>query len=693
MRKLKKISEDHPFLILFIFVVIAYLPVLLPFFHLKNDLITQNLPTRYFISESLYSEYFPWWNPYIHFGIPQYGDMNNGFWNPFLWITAKTFGYNIWTITFEEMFYILIGGWGIYKVLRELNILKGVAILVALSYMSCGYIVGHLQHFNWITGTAFFPYACLYFLKINKNPVLKNFIIGSVTVFLFVSSTHPGFIIGAGYFFIFSLLFLFIFRKTYCRDLYQSKFWLINFTFFLLSGVFSIVVIISNLDVLQHISRGNKISLPESLLAPTSFQSYLSFLFPLAVNKSSFFATDISMRNIYAGLSSVAGIIFLSKYINKKILVFALIPLLFFVLLSSGGIFKTIFYHILPLVGHVRLNGEFVFFVIVIILLLVAFSLQFFITNKNYKPLLIKSRRFLIILFSSTAILALFFLLWSHSSIVYGKIFLPDLKVSIKNILDNLQFTDLLLINALIQLFSILLVTRKYSHSKAIIILACNLIVITWLTLPFTGLGMAGKKEMNKKMMVLPHGLYAQELLPLNQLKFLDSSLKKELLLLGSYTKKIGYPLEEQYPVQLNTTKKFFEDTGLHNFINKQAFIFLSEDTTIDAKTSCDSSLVVINAFGPGHLKITVNNTGYHFLIFLQNNYPYWEVFIDGKKESRFTAYKTFVCLSLKQGVQKIEFRFNPVLIRKAMKINIAILMAGFIILLIPRLGGRRLFS
>src|ERR1700693_1781045 len=124
MRKLKKISEDHPFLVLFIFVIIAYLPVLLPFFHLKNDLITQNLPARYFISESLYSGYFPWWNPYIHFGIPQYGDMNNGFWNPFLWITAKIFGYNIWTITFVEMFYILIGGWGIYKVLRELNILK-----------------------------------------------------------------------------------------------------------------------------------------------------------------------------------------------------------------------------------------------------------------------------------------------------------------------------------------------------------------------------------------------------------------------------------------------------------------------------------------------------------------------------------------------------------------------------------------
>src|SRR5436853_5192493 len=116
MNKLKKIS-DYPFLIFLLFVVIAYFPVLLPSFHLKNDLVTQNLPTRYFISESLYSNYFPWWNPFIHFGIPQYGDMNNGFWNPIMWLFAKFCGYDIWAITYEEMLYILLGRLAIYKAL------------------------------------------------------------------------------------------------------------------------------------------------------------------------------------------------------------------------------------------------------------------------------------------------------------------------------------------------------------------------------------------------------------------------------------------------------------------------------------------------------------------------------------------------------------------------------------------------
>ena len=157
MKKTAAFLTAHPFLIFVLFLFAAYLPVFLPFFHIKNDLITQNLPTRFVISESLYSGYFPWWNPYINFGNPQYGDMNGGYWNPFLWLIAKTWGYNIWSITLEEMFYVLIGGYGIYALCKEMSFTKFTAIIAGLSYMSSGYILGHLQHFVWITGTAFFP--------------------------------------------------------------------------------------------------------------------------------------------------------------------------------------------------------------------------------------------------------------------------------------------------------------------------------------------------------------------------------------------------------------------------------------------------------------------------------------------------------------------------------------------------------
>ena len=37
---------------------------------------------KFSASESIHSGHLPLWNPYINFGLPQYGDMSSGYWNP-----------------------------------------------------------------------------------------------------------------------------------------------------------------------------------------------------------------------------------------------------------------------------------------------------------------------------------------------------------------------------------------------------------------------------------------------------------------------------------------------------------------------------------------------------------------------------------------------------------------------------------
>lgn len=694
MRKIADILYKRPFLLLLLFLVVAYLPVFLPFFHLKNDLITQNLPTRYIIGESLYSGYFPWWNPYINFGIPQYGDMNNGFWNPVMWLIAKTIGYNIWTITYEEMFYILIGGWGIFKVARQLGIEKRIAIITALSYMSSGYIVGHLQYLCWITGTAFFPYVFLYFLKINNEPVFKNYILGGFTFFLFVASTHPGLIIGAAYFFLLAAIMILLFRNTYARNLYRPKFLLINMVFLLVSLVFSIGVVISNLDVLRHISRGTRVSLDESLLAPTTFQSYLSILFPIAVHKSSFFATDISMRNVFVGIPVLLGVIFLFRCLNRKALLVVVALLLFFVLLSSGGTFKTFFYYALPLVGYVRLNGEFTFFVSIILILAGAYGVQQ-LASESHVHFARKLVRFFIGVSVIAIIVAAFLILFPHSSIIYGG---PSaargFKLTAREVLAHLRFGDLLLISAVIQLGTFLLIAKNLTSTRRIAVtIIINLVVNTWLVLPFTDLGMKSKEQMHHEMIQGPRGLFAQELRPLRETASLDSTSRSDLLLLGSYSRKIGYPKEEQYPVELRTTLNYFNDTGLHAFISKQSYIFLSTDTSINAVTNFDSLKIRVDRFGPGYLSVKVTNDKFRFLTLLQNDYPYWQTFLNGKRVGHVTSFKTFISVPVERGTQQVVFEFRPALIRKAILINIAILLVGLLCLLVPQLRNRLLVS
>src|SRR6187549_2828878 len=103
--------------VLFFIVVlfIAFLPVSTFLFFLKNDAFNGYFPPKFFMSESIHAGHLPLWNPYINFGIPQYGDMSGGYWSPITWLIASTVGYNAYSLTIELLLYILIGGIGLYK--------------------------------------------------------------------------------------------------------------------------------------------------------------------------------------------------------------------------------------------------------------------------------------------------------------------------------------------------------------------------------------------------------------------------------------------------------------------------------------------------------------------------------------------------------------------------------------------------
>lgn len=692
MKKILSFLYQYPFFLFLLFLVVAYLPVLLPYFHLKNDLISQNLPTRFVFSEGLYSRFEPFWNPYLLYGSPQYGDMNNGFWNPVQWFIGSTFGYNIYTITFEELFYILIGGWGIYKVAKEF-FTKDVAILTGLVYMCCGYLTGHLQYLCWITGTGYFPLVLLYFIRINKNPVIRNFLLGGISVFLFVASTHPGLIIGAAYFFAFALFVIYFNRKEILKELYHRNFWLINFSFILISSILSIVVIYSNIEVLNYISRGSKVSLTETLMTPTSLQSYLSIFLPLPVHKTNFFQTDIAMRNVYIGIAHLLGLVYIAKISSKKTILTFGLPLLFFILLSAGSYFKIFAWKFLPFLGFVRLNGEFTYFVVLLFLLYGSAGIHLLLKKKISWS---STASFHLLLFTfATSVLSIILLFITKSSIVFANNSnYSSLKDIIKSLIDNTSIWDLLLVQSIIQIATIWFF-RKFLNKKSFVgfILCLNFIVITWLTLPFTGLGMMSKKEVQAIIDKFPKGIQPQPLVSINNADYITPPDESQFLLIASYSKKIGSTMPDQYPVQLRTNDAFIDDKNLYGFIKNQSYIFLSDDTTVNTRTNFGSSNIQVQQSGPGLIKCKVINNDFQWLTLLQNNYKYWEVKIDGKLVPHYTGFKTFISLPIEKGQHEVEFRFNANPIKRLAWINLFLLLAAIPFAIYPRTGRRKLFK
>ena len=163
--------------------------------------------------------------------------------------------------------------------------------------------------------------------------------------------------------------------------------------------------------------------------------------------------------------------------------------------------------------------------------------------------------------------------------------------------------------------------------------------------------------------------------------------------MLSSFSKKIGNPEMEDYPVQLKSSAAFFSDSSLTSFINQQAWLFLSSDTLVNASTNFDSSLIKVIKNGPGKIKCSISNSGFRFLVLLQNDYPHWEVSMDGKEVEHFTAFKTFIAVPVTNGNHTIEFSFNPKPIRTVLQINIAILVLLLILLCVKKARNKLMFK
>ena len=299
-------------------VFLAYLPISTFLFFLKNDAFTGYFPPKFFMSESLHSGFLPLWNPYINFGIPEYGDMSGGFWSPVTWLVASTIGYNAYSFTIETLCYILIGGIGFYQLLKLWIEDKNVRIIGAVAFICCGYNVGHLQHFNWLSGAAFLPWCLWSYILLLKNFSLRRILITTIFFYLLISSAHPGITISAFYFFLAVMLFYFFKNERKLplikRVFFFTRSHLIFLAFLLLV---SAGMIAGYLDILPHFVRGDKVSLQVSLLNPATFPSWISILLPFAtVTNDAFFNTDITMRNSYFGL--VLLVFFLLACFQKK---------------------------------------------------------------------------------------------------------------------------------------------------------------------------------------------------------------------------------------------------------------------------------------------------------------------------------------------------------------------------------------
>ena len=671
---------------------VAYLPVSTFLFFIKNDAFSGYFPPKFFMSESLHAGHLPLWNPYINYGIPQYGDMSSGYWSPLTWLIAATTGYNAYTFTIEILIYIFIGGIGMYKLCRYFNLQNKVRFIAAVAYMCCGYNVAHLQHFNWLSGAAFLPWCMWAYLLLQQNFSIKNILQCALLLYLFISSAHPGIAIGAFYFFITLLLYLFFKRED--QNSFSArikKLVFVNSLLIVILLVLSIGMIAGYLDIIPYFSRGSKVMLEQSLKAPTTSQSWISALLPLSTTKNdSFFSTDISMRNIYFSLTLLLFFIlslFQKHYWQK----FFLVTGIAFLLLSSGGIFKTFAYKFIPLIGYVRLNGEFVIFSLLCFIILACIELNRFITEeKEFKGKI----KWIYYAFEITIFACIVFGLYktinTHLGFLYSNISSQNgLSSKLKALIDAITFYDALWLQGIIQLFllwGIKFCLREKQWNLLVKIVIADMVIATLLSLPFTGVGQASVAEVQHVLNKSPKGIPIPALQPVTKN---DTISIYEKGLVGDwslYNKQIGVAREVPYPIRLNNTIKYLNIIQINSYLDFTKNDFLFTTNTNNAKPG-------IISFTGNKIAFTLSDADTGLVVYQQAFYPHW-FYNNGKEKKEVLQYQTsFMSIPITKGENKIELTFEPSKVKTGMLVSLVMFCVIVLLLLFnPAFIRRSLF-
>ncbi len=626
--------------------IAAYLPVSSFLFSLKNDAFTGYFPPKFFMSESLKYGYLPLWNPYINFGIPQYGDMSSGFWSPVTWLVALV-GYNPYTFTIEELFYIFLSGLGMFYLTGYWKLSTYNRLTTGVIYMCSGYIVGHLQHFNWVSAAAFLPWCTGLLLYTLQQPTLRACIKTGLAFFMLISSAHPGIIIGSFYFF-FMIIIAFILEKKVTEKKKQVILKTAQTTAIILIAVILISLgpIIAYAEIIQHITRGEKVTFYD-VYGTTTLQSWLSLILPLSSTKNeSFFISDISLRNCYLG-SFYFLILLYSLFTYKCRWQWALaFTATFFIILSAGAFSNNSFS--LPLIGYVRLSGEFRIFALIALILYLAIEFERFIQHAKSK---LFNRVFLF--FLAILLFAFFFSLLKSTPInTLAASFTGsnNIRETLKVLLDNISFYDAIALQSAVSILLLLIcrkaVTRK-TKSLYFLIMA-EIILATLMNTPFTGVGKASVKEVESILSHAPEGFPVPPLNPTNTNSIISDEKMRLVGHWSFYNKEIGVTSRVQYPIVLNNTVTYFEQDN--TLLDTKPYLFADNMHTIPIITHYEPNQITFNVEAPAGTTFT----------YKQNHYPYWTASINNESVPVGLAYKVFLSVTTPtEGKQEIAFRFQ----------------------------------
>lgn len=706
--------------LLLIICLLAYWPLTFGVFSVKNDAIHYFLPYRFNISEAIRHGEMPFWSPYIYLGNPVYGDMQSGAWNPVVWIFSAIGRYDITLFHFENLLYIFLAGMGMYKLVNRLTQHTQTALLIAVSYMLSGFMLGG-QLINWLAAAAFFPFVIHYYLQTLKSASLSNGVKTGVALYLLLTAGYPSFFITTGYILLLLFIITVITRFKNKEDITVS--WtrlLLNQL--LIAAVFTglaLPAIVSYIDLLPYYSRGSGTTYYDTLSNSFEWQHLLSLIYPTAVKANNIVsATDITCRSVYMGIFPVVILAaFRPKLSRRNILLILLIVFSLLFSLGDATPVRKLCYDLLPGMNTFRHPSQMRLFFIFALLLLAMPGVKSFLKNSDAR----KKTKSTVLIFIALIGIAVITALFDPGIFKQLRAFsFSQARIALKNMIDSASLSDTLFINGLIQLVFLItffLLLKKVNRAgKAFAFLwITNLFVLAQFALPISFVSKTPAREINKLIHASPAGF------PIANLEHsLDSNSKDALnnfdkiSLACFYNKKIGISRIAYSPSFLKEQDDFLNSILLYKYVASKPVVYLADsvlqtgDSSVLKTGKCNyattalplvvadscsnANKAIIKKISSNYFEIEADTYSTCMLVLTQSYHHYWKANVDGLNMPIYKVNTGFMGIVIPAGKHKVVFRFVPVNTIKAIWVmlgTLAVLIVLGIVSLIRRNNHR----
>lgn len=665
---LKKIFF-HPFVFFPIAAMVVLWPISTCFFTVKNDALTYYYPVRALISDALNNGELPLWSPFINFGYPIHADMQSGAWSPVVWLFGFLTKFSLAGFHAELLFYFSLAGIGFYYLCRHYAYSATAAIIFGMAYQFSGFMIDSVQFYACISSACWLPFVFLFYKKMVGEGKLINTLLAGFFLYLLFTGGYPSLFIVTAY--LLAAHFISSFFTNKDKAVFIKK-QVLPLT--AMSAVFlllSLPAIISFLQFLPNIDRGK--SQPLSFVLENSMPpaAMFSFISPFATTATStWLDTDPLMRNVYVGF---IPLIFITYGIIKRLVKikgearFFLAAALVMCGLAFGKFFflRQAAYYVLPLMDTFRHPAILRLFAVFFLLLFGAYSFNKWEASRNEGEK--KEVKRLVLFFLAGVIFFSVFLLvekWPEA----GALYLSALLKTTKHIFQSLSFAQRFFIQLPFILVILLLLNFGFKNKKAVMLLPLvmllDIFAATQINSPVTIIGATRfnetVKKINRNTVPFPAPSVTESIN--------ENSKGSYSTVTGStlhYIKKIGRNDYYITPGNLSAQEKFYESPLKEKVFEKPVLFF----------DNGSSGSISIESFSANCIRLATQSNQKEKLVCLQNNYPGWQAFVDGKETAIKTTDTTFISVQLPEGKHTVRFQYKPNAVIAAWYISLVSLM------------------